>query len=114
MKSLSIDKFIQSILVLYLIAWTISPPLQIDTIYRIAALGSAVLWFILNIPYQVRFERIHILSMVFLLLVLLVTLIQYKGDLTSILKPIHYYIVVLAYYLWVHPRVRLLFDSILL
>ena len=97
MKQLSIDKFIQSMLVLYLIAWTISPPLQIDTIYRIAALGAAVLWFILNIPYQVKFERIHMLSLVFLLLVVLVTLFQYKGDLGSILKPIHYYILVLAF-----------------
>ena len=97
MKSLSIDKFIQSMLVLYLIAWTISPPLQIDTIYRIAALGAAVLWFILNIPYQVKFERIHILAIVFMLLVMFVALIEGKGSLGSVLKPIHLYMLVLAF-----------------
>lgn len=97
MKSLSIDKFIQSMLVLYLIAWSISPPLQIDTIYRIAALGCAILWFILNIPYQVKFERIHTSSLMFLLLVVFVALFQYKGNLDSILKPINYYILVLAF-----------------
>ena len=97
MKLLSIDKFIQSMLVLYLIAWTISPPLQIDTIYRIAALGAAVLWFILNIPYQVKFERIHILAIVFMLLVMFVALIEGKGSLGSVLKPINLYMLVLAF-----------------
>lgn len=97
MGSLPVSKFIQNCLVLYLIAWTISPPLQIDMIYRVLALGAAALWFILNMPYNVKLERIHILAIVFILLVVFVALIEGKGDLEAILRPINYYMLVLAF-----------------
>ena len=54
--------FIQKIAVLYLIAWTISPPLQVDTIYRIIALACAgiwvVIWFIRETPITLGKEQI--------------------------------------------------------
>lgn len=89
--------FIQKILVLYVIIWTISPPLQIDMIYRVAALGAIGLWFILNLPQNVRFERIHIFAIVFVLLIIIVNLIESKGDFGNILKPINYYLLVVAF-----------------
>ncbi len=91
------SSLIQKILVLYVIVWTIAPPLQIDLIFRIAALGAVALWFILNIPYDVHFERIHILSIVFVLLVVLVALVESKGDFGDILKPINQYLLVIAF-----------------
>ena len=39
--------FIQKIAVLYLVVWTVSPPLQVDMIYRLIALACAGVWFIL-------------------------------------------------------------------
>lgn len=91
------SSLIQKILVLYVIVWTIAPPLQLDLVFRIAALGAVALWFILNIPYDVHFERIHILSIVFVLLVILVTLIESKGNFGDVLKPISYYLLVIAF-----------------
>ena len=91
------SSLIQKILVLYVIVWTIAPPLQLDLVFRIAALGAVALWFILNIPYDVHFEKIHILSIVFVLLVVLVTLIESKGNFGDVLKPISYYLLVIAF-----------------
>ena len=89
--------FIQKLLVLYVIIWTISPPLQIDNIYRFAALGAVGLWFILNIPYNVRLERIHVLAIVFMLLVIMVALVESGGQFGKILGMIAYYMLVLAF-----------------
>jgi len=35
---------VQAVAVLYLIIWTVSPPLQVDSIYRLVALACAVMW----------------------------------------------------------------------
>ena len=89
--------FIQKILVLYVIVWTIAPPLQIDLIYRIAALGAIGLWFILNLPQNVSFEKIHIYGIMFVLLIIIVNLMESKGDFANLLKPINYYLLVIAF-----------------
>lgn len=89
--------FIQKILVLYVIVWTISPPLQIDMIFRIGALGAIGLWFILNLPQNVSFEKIHIYGIMFVLLIILVNLMESKGNFANLLKPINYYLIVIAF-----------------
>ncbi len=91
------SSLLQKLLVLYVIVWTIAPPLQIDLIFRIAALGAVVLWFILNLPHNVHFEKIHILSIVFVMLVVAVALIESKGDFGDILRPISQYLLVIAF-----------------
>jgi hypothetical protein len=96
-KSFKIFSFLQGVLVLYITIWTIAPPLQIDLVYRLAALGAAGLWMILNIPRKFNLERIHILALVFLLLVVAVALVESKGDLEYVLKPIALYLLVLAF-----------------
>lgn len=97
MGSLPVSKLIQSTLVLYLIAWTISPPLQIDTIYRLAALGAAVLWFVLDMQNNVKYEKNHYFAILFLFLVAFVALIEGKGELSALLRPINLYMLVLAF-----------------
>ena len=97
MGSLPVSKLIQSTLVLYLIAWTISPPLQINTIYRLAALGAAVLWFVLDMQNNVKYEKNHYFAILFLFLVAFVALIEGKGELLALLRPINYYMLVLAF-----------------
>ena len=96
-NSRSKRNILQSILVLYITVWTISPPLQIDAIYRIAALGAVGLWFLLNIPYNVKLERIHVLSIVFAMLVLIVALMESDGKWSHVLRPINYYLLVIAF-----------------
>lgn len=91
------SSFIQKILVLYVIIWTISPPLQIDNIYRFAVLGAVGLWFILNIPYNVKFERIHVLAFIFILFIVVVALIESGGNFSYILKPFTYYLLIIAF-----------------
>lgn len=91
------SSLIQKILVLYVIVWTIAPPLQLDTVFRLAALGAVVLWFILNLPHDVHFEKIHILSIIFVLLVVVVALIESKGDFGDILRPINQYLLVISF-----------------
>ena len=98
-KSRSKISILQSLCVLYITVWTISPPLQIDNIYRIAAFGAVGLWFLLNIPYNVKLERIHILAIVFAMLVMIVALMESEGKLSHILRPINNYMLVITFIL---------------
>ncbi len=91
------SSLLQKLLVLYVIVWTIAPPLQLDLVFRLAALGAVVLWFILNLPHNVHFEKIHILSIIFVMLVVVVALIESKGDFGDILRPINQYLLVIAF-----------------
>ncbi len=88
---------IQKLLVLYIVVWTIAPPLQIDTVYRLAALGAVGLWFLLNIPYNVKLEKIHLMALGLLLLVIVVALFESQGNLESVLRPINYYMLIIAF-----------------
>lgn len=96
-KSRSKISILQSLCVLYITVWTISPPLQIDTVYRIAALGAVGLWFLLNIPYNVKLERIHILAIVFAMLVMIVALMDSNGKFGFILKHVNFFLLVLSF-----------------
>lgn len=96
-KSRSIISILQSLCVLYITIWTIAPPLQIDNIYRIAALGAVGVWFLLNIPQKVTLERIHILAIIFAMLVMIVALMDSGGRFRKILEPINYYMLVITF-----------------
>ena len=96
-KSRSFISILQSVCVLYITVWTISPPLQIGTIYRIAALGAVGLWFLLNIPQNVKFERIHVMSIFFAVLVIIVALMESEGKISNVLRPINYYMLVITF-----------------
>ena len=96
-KSRSFISILQSLCVLYITIWTIAPPLQIDNIYRITALGAVGLWFLLNIPQKVTLEQIHILAIVFAMLVMVVALMDSKGEFGKIFSPIYYYMMVITF-----------------
>lgn len=91
----SLTTNIQRILVFYVTLWTIAPPLQLSTIYRLAALGAVVLWFLLDIPKDVKFEKQHAWAILFLLLIVVVALVE--GRLEDALKPINYYMLIIAF-----------------
>ncbi len=90
--------FIQKIAVLYLIIWTVSPPLQVDTIYRIAALACAVLWvaiwFIRESPISLGKEQVG--AILFLIAVMIVIYFE-KYDLSALIKQIALIMLVICF-----------------
>ena len=90
--------FVQKIAVLYLIAWTISPPLQVDLIWRLIALACAALWaaiwFVRESP--VTFGKEQIGAVFFLIAVMSVVYFQdYSFD--SLIKQIALIMLVICF-----------------
>ncbi len=90
--------FIQKIAVLYLIVWTVSPPLQVDTIYRIIALACAVIWvaiwFIRESPISLGKEQVG--AIIFLIAVMIVIYFE-KYDLSALIKQIALIMLVICF-----------------
>lgn len=90
--------FVQKIAVLYLIIWTVSPPLQVDTIYRIAALACAVLWvaiwFIRESPISLGKEQVG--AIIFLIAVMIVIYFE-RYDLSALIKQIALIMLVICF-----------------
>jgi len=113
---------IQSIAVAYLVIWSISPPLEIDLIYRIIAVGALVVWagvwLIRENP--VVLDKNQLVSIFFLFTVIGVTFIG-NGDFRGILKQIAFFMLVVCFILnsfykehweelrWLVPVVLVLF-----
>ncbi len=89
---------IQKIAVLYLIVWTISPPLQVDTIYRLIALACAVLWvaiwFIRENPITLGKEQI---CAIFFLLAVLTVVYFERYDFSALIKQIALIMLVICF-----------------
>lgn len=89
---------IQKFAVLYLIIWTVSPPLQVDLVYRLIALGCAAIWvaiwFVRESP--ISLGKKQIIAIFFLILVLLVVYFE-TYELGSLLKQIALILLVICY-----------------
>lgn len=89
---------IQKIAVLYLVIWTVSPPLQVDAIYRIVALACAALWFVVWLirenPISLGKEQVG--AIFFLIGVIAVVYIE-KYDFSNILKQIALIMLVICF-----------------
>ena len=90
------QNFIQKAAVLYLIIWTISPPLEIDMIYRLLALGAAGIWFIVALRRRLLVEKVHIYAVVYMFLVILIAYLE-KGSFDAIIRQIGIYILVICF-----------------
>lgn len=90
--------FIQKIAVLYIVIWTVSPPLQVDTIYRLLALGCAViwvaLWFVRENPISLGKEQIG--AIIFLVCVMVVIYIE-KYEIENLIKQIALIMLVMCF-----------------
>lgn len=90
--------FIQKIAVLYLVIWTVSPPLQVDTIYRIIALACAVIWvaiwFIRETPITLGKEQI---GAIFFLIAVMIVVYFEKYDLSVLIKQIALIMLVICF-----------------
>ena len=90
------QKVIQKLAVLYLVIWSISPPLEIDLIYRLLALGCAGLWFLFSLGRGLEVEHIHLWAAFFMAMVILIIFIQ-KWSVSNFIKQIPIYILVVCF-----------------
>ncbi len=96
----SFQTVMQMVAVLYLMAWSISPPLQIDLIFRLLALGLAVVWFFIEFLSRFEFTNIQIWCAIFMFAVALMAYLQ--NGVRSILSEIAVYMMVLAYFISIY------------
>lgn len=89
---------IQAVAVAYLIVWSISPPMEIDLIYRLLALAATGIWCICWIIRQnhIELDRNQIISIFFLFTVIGVTFIS-NGDFAGVLKQIAFFMLVICF-----------------
>ena len=89
---------IQKFAVLYLVVWTISPPLQIGTVYRLLALACAgvwiVIWFVRENPVVLGRDQVG--AIFFLIFVLGVVFFE-KSSFSTILKQIAMIMLVICF-----------------
>ena len=89
---------VQMLAVLYLVIWTISPPMEIDLIYRLLALAAAAVWFVVLLLREnpVVLGKEQVAALFFMLAVILVTFIQ-SESFEDILKQIAIYMLVICF-----------------
>ncbi len=93
----SLQTVIQIVSVLYLMVWSIAPPLQMGMIFRLLALGLASLWFLIEFFRRFEFTRMQIWCALFMVAIALIAYIQ-RG-LSSIISEIAVYMMVLAFFI---------------
>ncbi len=89
---------VQMLAVFYLVIWTTSPPLEIDLIYRLIALGCAAVWFIIMFirDNPVVLEKEHIAALFFALAVIFIVYID-TGSFSQIIKQISVFMLVICF-----------------
>lgn len=95
-RSTPLVRALQRAMILYLMVWSISPPLSLDTIYRLLALVCAFGWFALTLLSGFPLQRIHLYAVGFMILVMLVAVVQSRGF-SGVMRPIAYYMLVIAF-----------------
>lgn len=90
-KGISLLGAVQGFAVLYLIVWSIAPPLGIDLVYRLLALALAAVWAVIAFMRRIQLETIHIWALLFVLLIVFVTYVRYNSF-SNIIKQIAWYI----------------------
>ena len=89
---------IQAVAVLYLVIWTVSPPLQVDLIYRLIALACAaiwaVIWFIRENPVTLGKEQI---GAIFFLIAVMIVVYFEKYDVSALIKQIALIMLVICF-----------------
>lgn len=87
---------IQKVMVLYVIIWSVSPPLQVDMIYRLLALGAVGVWGLEAMRRGFYVGKEHIYAVLFAVLVVVTAYFE-KGSFDAIMKQIAYYILVVCF-----------------
>lgn len=96
----SVQTIVQMVSVLYLLIWSVAPPLQIDMIFRVIALGLAFVWFLIEFFRRFEFTRMQIWCALFMVAVAVIAYIL-RGP-SSVIGEIAIYMMVLAYFINVY------------
>lgn len=86
-------KFLDFLALLYIILWTIAPPLQLDMIYRVIVLGCVGFLALKN---GFTMDRQHFFAFLFVLFVAVSEIIM-DGSFSAILSPIAIYLLFIGY-----------------
>ena len=93
----SIQNVLQMVAVLYLLVWSVAPPLQLDMIFRVLALGLAFIWFIIEFFRRFEFTMMQIWCALFMAAVAIITYIL--NGASAVMGEIAVYMMVLAYFI---------------
>ncbi|MBQ6421425.1 MAG: hypothetical protein IJK02_10165 [Clostridia bacterium] len=93
----SVQTVLQMVSVLYLMAWSVSPPLQISILFRLIALGLAAVWFLIEFFRRFEFTKMQIWCALFMAAIIIVTYLKKGAD--SVLGEIAIYMMVLAFFI---------------
>ena len=93
----SIQTVLQMISIFYLMVWSVSPPLQMDLIYRLLALGLAFIWFLVEFFRRFEFTRMQIWCALFMAGVAIIAYIL--NGFNGVMGEIAVYMMVLAYFI---------------
>ena len=98
----SVQTVIQILSVLYLMLWSVAPPLQMDMIYRLVALGLAFVWFFIEFVSRFEFTPMQIWCALFMVAVALVAYM--KGGFGSVMGEIAVYMMVLSFFINIYSE----------
>lgn len=103
------EGFFQKLMVLYVIVWSISPPLEIDMVYRLLALGCVGIWALAAMKRGLYVERVHVYAAFFAVMVVVITYFQTES-INGILQQIAIYILVVCF--WINCFYRNRWDEL--
>ncbi len=89
---------IQKLCVLYLVIWTISPPMEVGTVYRILALACAGIWFLIWFIREnpIMLEKDQFYSLIFLVVIIAVVYIESRS-VSTIIKQIGMFMLIICF-----------------
>ena len=93
----SIQTVIQMVSVLYLLVWSVAPPLQMDLIFRLLALGLAFVWFVIEFLRHFEFTMMQIWCALFMFAVAAIGYFSRGFD--GVMGEIAVYMMVLAFFI---------------
>ncbi len=96
----SAQTIVQIIAVVYLTAWSVAPPIQLDLIFRLLALGFAFVWFVIELFSRFEFTRTQIFCAIFMVGVAVIAYV--KNGAASVIGEIAVYMMVLSYFINVY------------
>lgn len=88
---------LQKLMVLYIAVWSLSPPLEVGNVFRLAALVCALGWFLLDLYQKLKLRKIHLMAILFIFLVITVTVVESNAEFSKLLKQISMFILVMAF-----------------
>jgi len=88
--------FLKKLTVLYIIIWSISPPLSIDMEYRLIALGCAGIFMALQLAETMKFHKICLWGLLFAVIVAFIAYME-RGNVSGVLRQITIYMMVICF-----------------